>query len=135
MPTTSTVVCALGLAYLCLVRALRWRRYNAVHKKFGPRYTSKTLTPEEAQQVMHLSAFWDMPLLMNYALAFALFKTYAIVCCLYCLSRWNLTGTRSRLSPSYSQKRRSWRRRSEFQNDTLMYVLSFAKPYSSHGLL
>jgi hypothetical protein len=128
MPTIPMVVCTLGFAYLCLVRALRWRWYNAIHKKFGSQYTTKTLTPEEAQQVMHLSSFWDMPLLMNYALAFALFKTYAIVRCLYCLPHWNLTQTRSRLSPSYSQRRRSWRRRSDFPNDTLMYALSFTNP-------
>ncbi|KAJ7059220.1 hypothetical protein C8F01DRAFT_1146409 [Mycena amicta] len=67
---------ALLTLYLLIVRSLRWRRYNALHKK----YTRKksTLTPEEAQEVVQLAFEWDMPILSEYSLAFALFKTYAI---------------------------------------------------------
>ncbi|KAJ6551055.1 hypothetical protein DFH09DRAFT_1086371 [Mycena vulgaris] len=43
------------------------------------RLQGKSLTPEEAQEVFQLSFMYDMPTLVEYALAFALFKTYAIV--------------------------------------------------------
>ncbi|KAJ7912574.1 hypothetical protein B0H13DRAFT_2007216 [Mycena leptocephala] len=59
--TKSSVVVALGLVYLCAVRALRWRRYNAIHRK-----------------VLQLAFTYDMPTLSEYSLAFALFKTYGI---------------------------------------------------------
>ncbi|KAJ7059215.1 hypothetical protein C8F01DRAFT_1146371 [Mycena amicta] len=67
---------ALLTLYLLIVRSLCWRRYNALHKK----YTGKksTLTPEEAQEIVQLVFEWDMPILSEYSLAFALFKTYAI---------------------------------------------------------
>ncbi|KAF8827142.1 hypothetical protein HHX47_DHR5000982 [Lentinula edodes] len=65
-------------AYLCRVRVLRWRRHTAIHREFGRKYESGLLTPEDAQKIIHTSALYDMPALMNYALAFALFKTYAI---------------------------------------------------------
>ncbi|KAJ6589006.1 hypothetical protein B0H19DRAFT_1102450 [Mycena capillaripes] len=74
----SSVVCALGLVYLCLAGSLRWRRYNAIHKKYSAKFRAKTLTPEEAQEVIQLSFMYDMPTLAKYSLAFALFKTYAI---------------------------------------------------------
>ncbi|KAJ7725936.1 hypothetical protein B0H16DRAFT_1593424 [Mycena metata] len=72
----SSVACALGLVYLCVVRSLRWRRYNAIHRKYSAKFA--TLTPEEAQEVVQLAFFYDMPMLSEYSLAFALFKTYAI---------------------------------------------------------
>lgn len=77
---TTVTAFASGTAffYLCLVRVLRWRRYHAVHKKYASSYESRVLTPEEAQEIVHVSSFYDMPLLMNYSLAFALFKTYGI---------------------------------------------------------
>ncbi|KII95824.1 hypothetical protein PLICRDRAFT_48769 [Plicaturopsis crispa FD-325 SS-3] len=65
------------VCYLGLVRALRWRRYNQVHAKYAHRDLD-TLTPEEAQSIIHLSGLWDMPGLSTYSLSFALFKTYAI---------------------------------------------------------
>lgn len=42
------------------------------------KYQDGTLSPEEAQRVILVSTSYDMPLLLNYSLAFALFKTYAI---------------------------------------------------------
>ncbi|KAF7303512.1 hypothetical protein MIND_00580300 [Mycena indigotica] len=66
---------ALAL-YALLVRALRWRRYNAIHRKYKGR--ENKLTPAEAQEVVQLAFAWDMPKLSEYSLAFALFKTYAI---------------------------------------------------------
>ena len=43
------------------------------------KYQDGTLTPEEAQRIILVSSSYDMPLLLNYSLALALFKTYAIV--------------------------------------------------------
>lgn len=72
------VVGGVAVLYLGLVRALRWRRYNAIHKKYEAKWKAGKLTPAEAQRVMHVSSVYDMPLLLNKALAFALFKTYGI---------------------------------------------------------
>ena len=43
------------------------------------KYQDGMLTPEEAQCIILVLTSYDMPLLLNYSLAFALFKTYAIV--------------------------------------------------------
>lgn len=72
-----TIIGVLG--YLALARLLRWRRYNAIHREYVKKYQDGTLTPEEAQRIILVSTTYDMPLLLNYSLAFALFKTYAIV--------------------------------------------------------
>ena len=72
-----TIIGVLG--YLALARLLRWRRYNAIYREYMKRYQDGTLTPEEAQRIISVSTTYDMPLLLNYSLAFALFKTYAIV--------------------------------------------------------
>ncbi|KAF5347780.1 hypothetical protein D9756_010264 [Leucocoprinus leucothites] len=66
------------LGYLTVVRMLRFKRYRDIHRKYQKKYEERTLTPEEAQKVMFVSAGYDMPLVLNYSLAFALFKTYAI---------------------------------------------------------
>jgi hypothetical protein len=71
------------VGYLALVRVLRFKRYREIHRKYQKKYEEGKLTPEEAQKVMMLSSAYDMPLLLNYALAFALFKTYAIVSTLF----------------------------------------------------
>ena len=69
------------LLWLGLVRTLRWRRYNAIHRKYGPKWNNGkgSITAEEAQNIMAVSIMYDMPMLLNYAIAFVLFKTYAIV--------------------------------------------------------
>ncbi|PPQ96008.1 hypothetical protein CVT26_016170 [Gymnopilus dilepis] len=68
------------IGWMGLVRALRWRRYNAIHREFGPKWDNGrgSITPEEAQKIILQPILYDMPLLLNYALAFALFKTYAV---------------------------------------------------------
>lgn len=71
-----SVIVVVVVGYLSLVRLRRWQRYNAIHKQFGS--AARSLSPADAQLITHTSLFYDMPLLMNYALAFALFKTYAI---------------------------------------------------------
>ena len=43
------------------------------------KYQDGTLTSEETQRIILVSTTSHMPLLLNYSLAFALFKTYAIV--------------------------------------------------------
>ena len=43
------------------------------------KFQDGTLTPEEAQRIILVSTSYDMPFLLNYSLAFALFKTYAIM--------------------------------------------------------
>ncbi len=73
----ATTCLVAGVSYFALVRSLRWRRYNAIHVKYGGRIQS--LTSEEAQEIFQVAFNWDMPLLLYYSLAFALFKTYAIV--------------------------------------------------------
>ncbi|KIL64803.1 hypothetical protein M378DRAFT_77637 [Amanita muscaria Koide BX008] len=78
LPLSNTAVaCSVAvLSYLLLVRLLRWRRYNAIHAKYQSKL--EDITPEEAQEIMHVSQQQDMPSLIYYATAFALFKTYAI---------------------------------------------------------
>ncbi|KAF7331369.1 hypothetical protein MKEN_00014700 [Mycena kentingensis (nom. inval.)] len=64
----------LGVLYLLLVRKLRYQRYNRLHAK----YAGKTLTPAEAQEIVQLAVAYDMPMVSECAVGFALFKTYAI---------------------------------------------------------
>lgn len=71
------IAAGVFLFYALLVRLSRWRKYEAIHRKYAHKIDS--LTPEEAQEIVLLSSSWDMPNLSGYALAFALFKTYAIV--------------------------------------------------------
>ncbi|EIM83948.1 uncharacterized protein STEHIDRAFT_62460 [Stereum hirsutum FP-91666 SS1] len=69
------IAAGVFLFYALLVRLSRWRKYEAIHRKYVHKIDS--LTPEEAQEIVLLSSSWDMPNLSGYALAFALFKTYA----------------------------------------------------------
>lgn len=78
MPILLTAALLVVPSYLLLVRSLRWRRYNAIHREFIGR-DPHSLTTEEAQRVMQTVTMWDMPGLSVYSLSFALFKTYAIV--------------------------------------------------------
>ncbi|KAF9476143.1 hypothetical protein BDN70DRAFT_935289 [Pholiota conissans] len=82
LPHLSPLTTAIGglAVWLLIVRALRWRRYNAIHRKYGPKWNNGlgVLDPQEAQEIMHTSTFYDMPTLLYYALSFSLFKTYAI---------------------------------------------------------
>ncbi|KAF8197134.1 hypothetical protein BJ912DRAFT_954888 [Pholiota molesta] len=78
--TTVTTVAGGFILWLVVVRALRWRRYNAIHRKYGPKWNNGlgAINPQEAQEIIHLSTVYDMPFLVHKALSFALFKTYAI---------------------------------------------------------
>ena len=77
-PQVQAVIGGL-LIWLVTVQAFRWKRYNAIHRQFQAKYYKEGITPEEAQKIIQVSTLYDMPLLLNYALAFALFKTYGIV--------------------------------------------------------
>lgn len=67
--------------WVCFVRVLRWKRYNALHRKYGPKWKGGlgTISAQEAQEITQLGVLYDMPWLIHQAVAFALFKTYAIV--------------------------------------------------------
>ena len=75
----------VSVGYLTLVRLLRWRQYDALHRKYAGKL--ETMTPKEAQEIMSMAYLYDMPGLLNYALSFALFKTYAIVGVSYTTTR------------------------------------------------
>ncbi|XP_006464016.1 hypothetical protein AGABI2DRAFT_209029 [Agaricus bisporus var. bisporus H97] len=76
--TLTTGIAALFIGYLSFVQLLRFKRYREVHKKYQHKYEAGKLTPEDAQKIMRVSAMYDMPRLLGYSLAFALFKTYGI---------------------------------------------------------
>ncbi|KJA16602.1 hypothetical protein HYPSUDRAFT_147542 [Hypholoma sublateritium FD-334 SS-4] len=69
------------ILWLCLVRILRWRRYNAIHRKFGARWNNGhgKITPQEAQEIMHVSCIYDMPWLVSLGGGLLVFlNTYGI---------------------------------------------------------
>jgi hypothetical protein len=76
---TVTIPSLILLSWLSIVRVFRWRRYNYIHSTYGPKYAAGTLTPEDAQKIIGIVTKYEMPLILEYALSFALFKTYAIV--------------------------------------------------------
>ena len=80
-PTFTQACVSAVISWIALVRLFRWRHYNEIHRKYGPKWNNGkgTITPEEAQVILQLSSFYDLPMLLNYALSFALFKTYGIV--------------------------------------------------------
>ncbi|ESK82427.1 hypothetical protein Moror_12151 [Moniliophthora roreri MCA 2997] len=75
---TLTIPSIILLSWLSIVRTFRWRRYNHIHRVYGPKYAAGQLTPEEAQEIVGILTRYEMPLILEYALAFALFKTYGI---------------------------------------------------------
>ena len=74
----STLALASFAGYLILVRLLRWRRYNAMMKRYSGR-PLESITPEEAQQIIHVSRMYDMPWIDHVrtrcALRFKILKT------------------------------------------------------------
>ncbi|KAF9524240.1 hypothetical protein CPB83DRAFT_861674 [Crepidotus variabilis] len=78
---TSLQATVIGVScWLLLVKSQRWKKYDAIHKKYGPKWNNGQgkITAAEAQVIIRMSLHNDMAFLMNYALSFALFKTYAI---------------------------------------------------------
>ncbi len=84
-PTATTAFVGCFTLWLSLVRALRWRRYNAIHRKYGSKWNNGLgeLLPQEAQEIIHVSKSHDMPWLLFHTYALALFKTYGIVSQVY----------------------------------------------------
>ncbi|KAF9467635.1 hypothetical protein BDZ94DRAFT_1318601 [Collybia nuda] len=101
-PIVIDIACAAVVLYLCVVRSLRWRRYNAIHAEYRTRFESKNLTPEEAQKILHLSAYYDMPLLLGTSLSFALFKTYAVPSISKILAATRELKSKDRISRRYA---------------------------------
>lgn len=79
------------ISYLTLVRLTRWRRVQAMEREFAALNDPKVLgsegkkkygfcmSPQEAQKIVTVSTEYDMPELMDAAVAYSLYKTYAIV--------------------------------------------------------
>ena len=67
----------LWLSHLCLSLALVKIQHH--HWEYMKKYQDGTLTPEDIQHIILVLTTYDMPLLLNYSLAFTLFKTYVIV--------------------------------------------------------
>jgi outer membrane receptor for monomeric catechols len=67
---------SLGLGYLVLCQALRFRREKAMRKKYGypDRESLKTMTVEHAQMILKDLATLEFPQFMETSLQFALFK-------------------------------------------------------------
>ncbi|VUC30473.1 unnamed protein product [Clonostachys rosea] len=70
----------IALSYLLLVRALRFRRENAMKRKF--KFTGRAslarMTTAEAQLILKTLATLEMPQLQMLSLEFGLFKTYGV---------------------------------------------------------
>lgn len=95
MPLSAKTLIAVGLAilgiYVQLVHLLRYRRVNAMNRKYPPVNLteeqireSKTkskwnLTLLEAQEITKVAAVWDFPFFSIKSLEFALFKVSAFV--------------------------------------------------------
>ncbi|KAK1220831.1 hypothetical protein PQX77_016402 [Marasmius sp. AFHP31] len=75
---TLTVPSLILLTWVGITQTFRWGRHNHIQRVYGPKYTSGTMTAEDAQKVVGALIRYEMPLILEYALAFALFKTYAI---------------------------------------------------------
>jgi hypothetical protein len=87
----------VGLAilaiYVQVVRLIRYRRVNAINRKYPPVNLteeqikkSKTkskwnLTLLEAQEITKVAALWDSPFVSNKSLQFALFKASLLPVC------------------------------------------------------
>ena len=69
------VVAVTVLSYLLVVRILRYRRVQSIQDIYG----SKPLTPWAAQQILHISLFYEVPFTMHLGTVIALFEVYGIV--------------------------------------------------------
>jgi len=66
--------------YLFIVRALRYRRVDAIKRKYGmlKRDDLSKLTADQAQEVLQELVEMEFPQLFGFSVVFALFKTYAV---------------------------------------------------------
>ncbi|KDQ57898.1 hypothetical protein JAAARDRAFT_57715 [Jaapia argillacea MUCL 33604] len=96
----TTFALAVISGYIGIVRLLRWRDYNRIHRKYNAKINS--LTAAEAQTIVHCTTMWDMPLLVNYSLSFALFKTYAVPSISELLAKTKQLSTWENVSKRYA---------------------------------
>lgn len=75
MPSLWLAIIPLLLGYLAIVRALRYKRIEAIKKKYG----SKQLSYNEAADIVRAIHYYEHPYLCTLALSMALFMTYAIL--------------------------------------------------------
>lgn len=75
----STFGLALVALYMACVRLLRYRRKNAIEKKYSTIWKHGRLTPIQAQEILHSSVLFESPLMMRIGVQVALFKVYGIV--------------------------------------------------------
>ncbi|KAH7018465.1 uncharacterized protein B0I36DRAFT_377652 [Microdochium trichocladiopsis] len=96
------VVVPSVLAYMGLVRALRYRREHALRRELGyfDRASLSAMTADEAQKIIFTMGFWEFPFLHYTSLQFGLFKTYGIETIAKLL-----LGTRNLTDPIKSRKR------------------------------
>lgn len=84
MPTDWAVPLAIAAIVLLAVRIVRvrqvrFKRFNDVHAKYAHLVNNlDAMTYNDAQEIMKLSAEFDMPFTVTVSLSFALFKTYAV---------------------------------------------------------
>lgn len=90
------------LAYMGLVRSLRYRREHTLRAKMGyhDRASLSKMTADEAQKIIYTMGFWEFPFLHYTSLQFGLFKTYGIESIAKLL-----LGTRNLTDPIKSRKR------------------------------
>jgi len=108
--TPAMAIIGAVFGWMVIVRFFRWRLYNSVHRRYDSRVKNEKgkltidITPEEAQEIMKVSWGYDMPTLLHYALAFALFKTYGIVSVLFHVNVvFSITDTARWIQPSISK--------------------------------
>ncbi|KAG7092726.1 hypothetical protein E1B28_009055 [Marasmius oreades] len=90
------VLCFALLAWIATVRAFRWRRYNHIHRVYGPKYQAGTLNADDAQEILWILSRYEMPSVMELSTAFVIFKTDAIVSRAHPLQ----SSPRSNISPA-----------------------------------
>ena len=69
----------LLVAHLTLVRVLRYRAFNALHRKYAAYEKNPySLSYKQAQEIMQLPLLYDMPFLFGFGTQWALIKSYGI---------------------------------------------------------
>ena len=74
LPEPSTYLLAALVLYLALVRGLRYRRSNAVLRRFPTRASYAGMTLDEAFEIQSRLAVLEFPTIFSVSVFFALFK-------------------------------------------------------------
>ncbi|EAU81978.2 hypothetical protein CC1G_09164 [Coprinopsis cinerea okayama7 len=96
------MVGALALIAFYLLRRHRWKRYYQIHEQYEAKWKAGSLTPAEAQQIIHVGLGRDLVFALKRAIGFALFKTYAIPSISKLLSSTQEHSTREKVSKRYA---------------------------------